>query len=171
MDDLTIATQIDVHGEDDTQCKSTLGMEFDSEQSAYEFYNSYGGRVGFSIRKEYAHKSKTGVITSRTFVCSKEGLRKSDKRDFAVRIPRAETRTGCGALMSIKLIRQIGKYRVIHFVETHNHPLVVSACSHMLPSQRKISTSQYIKMDLANDCGIPLKVGLLQKIPPMLKIL
>ncbi|GMP60473.1 hypothetical protein CsSME_00023326 [Camellia sinensis var. sinensis] len=51
MDDLTIATQIDVHGEDDTQCKSILGMEFDSEQLAYEFYNSYERRVGFSIRK------------------------------------------------------------------------------------------------------------------------
>ncbi|CAL5366952.1 unnamed protein product [Camellia sinensis] len=125
MDDLTIATQMDVHGDDDTQYKSILGMEFDSEQSAYEFYNSYGGRVGFSIRKEYAHKSKTGEITSRTFVCSKEGLRKYDKRDFVVRIPRAKTRTGCGALMSIKLIRQIGKYRVINFVETHNHPLVL----------------------------------------------
>ncbi|XP_028122699.1 protein FAR1-RELATED SEQUENCE 5-like [Camellia sinensis] len=84
IDDLTIATQMDVHGEDDTQCKSILGMEFDSEQSAYEFYNSYGGRVGFSIRKEYAHKSKTSEITSRTFVCSKEGLRKYDKRDFAL---------------------------------------------------------------------------------------
>ncbi|XP_028126036.1 protein FAR1-RELATED SEQUENCE 5-like [Camellia sinensis] len=157
MDDLTIATQMDVHGEDDTQCKSILGMEFDSEQLAYEFYNSYGGRVGFSIRKEYAHKSKTGEITSRTFVCSKEGLRKSNKRDFAIRIPRPETRTGCGALMSIKLIRQIGKYRVINFVETHNHPLVVRACAYMLPSQRKISTSQYIEIDLADDCGIPLR--------------
>ncbi|XP_028080652.1 protein FAR1-RELATED SEQUENCE 5-like [Camellia sinensis] len=132
-------------------------MEFNSKQSAYEFYNSYGGRVGFSIRKEYAHKSKTSEITSRTFVCSKEGLRKSDKRDFAVRTSRAETRTGCGALMSIKLIRQIGKYRVINFVETHNHPLVVSACAHMLPSQRKISTSQYIEIDLADDCGTPLR--------------
>ncbi|XP_028070547.1 protein FAR1-RELATED SEQUENCE 5-like [Camellia sinensis] len=143
MDDLTIATQMDVHGEDDTQ--------------SYDFYNSYGGRVGFSIRKEYAHKSKIGEITSRTFVCSKEGLRKYDKRDFAVRIPREKTRTGCGALMSIKLIRQIGKYRVINFVETHNHPLVVSAIAHMLPSQRKISTSQYIEIDLADDCGIPLR--------------
>ncbi|XP_028068135.1 protein FAR1-RELATED SEQUENCE 5-like [Camellia sinensis] len=113
MDDLTIATQIDVHGEDDTQCKSILGMEFDSEQLAYEFYNSYEGRVGFSIRKEYAHKSKTGEITSRTFVCSKEGLRKSDKRDFAVRIPRAETRTGCDALMSIKLISGPGGVRSV----------------------------------------------------------
>ncbi|XP_028056608.1 protein FAR1-RELATED SEQUENCE 5-like [Camellia sinensis] len=157
MDDLTIATQMDVHGKDGTQCKSILGMEFDSKQSTYEFYNSYGGRVGFSIRKEYSHKSKSGEINTRTFVCSKEGLRKFDKRDFAVRIPRAETRTGCGALMRIKLIRQIGKYRVINFVETHNHPLVVSACAHMLSSQRKISTSQYIEIDLANDCGIPLR--------------
>ncbi|GMP41800.1 hypothetical protein CsSME_00011773 [Camellia sinensis var. sinensis] len=31
--------------------KPKLGMPFDSEQAAYDFYNNYGGKVGFSIRK------------------------------------------------------------------------------------------------------------------------
>ena len=62
--------------------KPKLGMPFDSEQAAYDFYNNYGGKVGFSIRKSYAHKNKqTKEITSRIFVCYKEGTRGIDKRD------------------------------------------------------------------------------------------
>ena len=59
---------------------------------------------------------------------------------------RAETRTGCRALMTTKLNRQVGKYRVTTFVETHNHPLV-SSYAHMLPSQRKTSAFQSIEID------------------------
>ncbi|XP_028093746.1 protein FAR1-RELATED SEQUENCE 7-like [Camellia sinensis] len=128
-------------GKDDTQFGPILGMEFDYEQFAYDFYNSYGGRVVFSIRREYAHKSKTGDITSTAFACSKEGHRKVDKRDYVAKNARAETRTSCGSPMNIKLNRKIGKYNVTNFVEMHNYHLVVSECSHMLHSQRKISTS------------------------------
>ncbi|KAJ1432833.1 hypothetical protein SESBI_06369 [Sesbania bispinosa] len=46
-----------------------LGMEFESEAVAYEFYNE--------------------------FSCFKEGKRDVDKRDHLTKEPRAETRTGC----------------------------------------------------------------------------
>ncbi|KAL7258001.1 hypothetical protein ACSBR1_004179 [Camellia fascicularis] len=40
---------------------SYLGMEFPSEEAAYEFYNEFG-----SIRKDYCNKSKKdGVMTNR----------------------------------------------------------------------------------------------------------
>ncbi|KAK9217999.1 hypothetical protein WN943_006633 [Citrus x changshan-huyou] len=32
--------------------KPKYGMEFDSDESVYDFYNAYGSKVGFSIRKE-----------------------------------------------------------------------------------------------------------------------
>ncbi|XP_059650627.1 protein FAR-RED IMPAIRED RESPONSE 1-like [Cornus florida] len=48
-------------------------MEFDSEKEAYDFYNAYSGRIGFSIQKEYGNKVN-GRITSRALVCSKEGV-------------------------------------------------------------------------------------------------
>ncbi|KAL7170290.1 hypothetical protein ACSBR2_035208 [Camellia fascicularis] len=55
-------------------------MSFNSKQAAYDFYNTYARKVGFSIRKAYAHKNKhTKEITSRTFVCYKEGRWGIDK--------------------------------------------------------------------------------------------
>ncbi|XP_028062326.1 protein FAR1-RELATED SEQUENCE 5-like [Camellia sinensis] len=138
--------------------KPKLGMSFDSEQAAYDFYNTYGGKVGFSIKKLYAHKNKhTKEITSRTFVCYKEGTRGIDKRDPLVKFPRQEVRCGCRARFSIKLDRNLGKYVAIDFVEHHNHDLVPQECIHMLPSQRKISTTQAIEVELAAESGIPLR--------------
>jgi zinc finger SWIM domain-containing protein 3 len=52
-----------------------LGIEFDSKQEAYDFYNEYGRNSGFSIRKEWYNKRKIdGVVTSRKFACCKEGF-------------------------------------------------------------------------------------------------
>ncbi|XP_059654920.1 protein FAR1-RELATED SEQUENCE 7-like [Cornus florida] len=70
-------------------------MEFDSEKEAYDFYNAYGGRIGFSIRKEYGNKVN-GRITSRALVYSKEGVKGTDKWDVFRKTPRAETGTNCG---------------------------------------------------------------------------
>ena len=58
------------------------GMEFEADDIAYDFYNEYGRKADFSIRKEYVNKCKnTGVFTSRRFMCVKEGVRGKDKRD------------------------------------------------------------------------------------------
>ncbi|KAK2661881.1 hypothetical protein Ddye_000455 [Dipteronia dyeriana] len=142
--------------------QSRCGMEFETEQLAYEFYNMYGRRMGFSIRKDTFGKNRsTCEITSRIFVYSKEGSRPKDKRDVLTIKPRSETRTGCGAQMSIKLDRKKNKFYVYHFVEMHNHPFVRQECTHMLPFQRKISASQAIEADLAEEFGISLKIPML----------
>ena len=142
----------------DTQFIPKVGLEFESEQAAYDFYNAYRAKYGFSIRKDQLHKNKkTGEIASRIFVCSKKGLKHIDKRDCRVKNPRADTRTGCGAMMGVKLNKDSGKLKINVFVEEHNHPLVSTACSHMIPSQRKISSSHSIQIDLANDFGIHLR--------------
>ncbi|XP_062014022.1 protein FAR1-RELATED SEQUENCE 5-like [Rosa rugosa] len=156
MDNSLGATNIDIENSDlELDWKPRKGMEFDSEQAAYDFYNRYGGKKGFSIRRETHGKNKrTKELTSRLFVCCKEGIRSKDKRDYMIRKPRAETRTGCGAQLCIKLNRRNNKFFVSHFVEEHNHPLVGKECSHMLPSQRKVQDSQGIDIDLAHDSGI-----------------
>lgn len=95
-------------GEEDNegmQWKLKIGMVFDSEPSAFYFHNYYGGKIGFSVRRGCFNKDKSGEFTSRTFFCAKEGHRPSDKRDYLVKNSRAETRTGCDALMTIKLNR------------------------------------------------------------------
>lgn len=96
-------------------------------------------------------------MISRIFVCSKEGFRKKDKRDLLSKKPRTETRTSCNVQLFIKLNKKKKNYYVYHFVEIHNHPFVREECAHMLPSQRRISTSQAIEIDLAEASGISPK--------------
>ncbi|XP_043717717.1 protein FAR1-RELATED SEQUENCE 5-like [Telopea speciosissima] len=103
--------------------KPHIDMQFNSDQEAYDFYNSYGGRLDFSVRREYINKSKKDntTITSRRFACNKHGIRRKDKRDVDVNSPRVETRTDCPAHMGIMLENE--KYRCHDFVEDHNHEL------------------------------------------------
>ncbi|XP_059663832.1 protein FAR1-RELATED SEQUENCE 5-like [Cornus florida] len=135
-----------------------VDMQFDSEEVAYDFYNEYGGRVGFSIRRKYKNNNrKDGKVTSRNFVCCKEGKRGEDKRDRKTKNRRAETRTDCRARMLIALNVEFGKYIVKDFKDTHNHPLISEDCAHMMPSQRKIKSVQAIDVELAADCGISIR--------------
>ncbi|KAK1327069.1 hypothetical protein QJS10_CPA01g01218 [Acorus calamus] len=55
-----------------------IDMAFDSEESAYQFYNAYARSVGFSIRRNNAWKSD-GIVRRRKLCCSKEGKKGVDK--------------------------------------------------------------------------------------------
>ncbi|KAK4735634.1 hypothetical protein R3W88_009895 [Solanum pinnatisectum] len=108
-----------------------LGMEFDSDEHAYDYYNEYASAIGFSIRKEYANKNKA------------QGQ---------------ETRTGC--LAHIIINRQLNEmFRITSFEEKHNHPLVSPSLAHLLPSQRKIKVAQAYENDLLDDSGIRPKAS------------
>jgi zinc finger SWIM domain-containing protein 3 len=142
-----------------TDYSPKLGMEFGSEQEAYEFYNEYGRNHGFSIRKDWGNKRKAdGVVTSRKFTCCKEGFRAERESEGPKRCERAETRTSCQAYMKIQLDKKKGgKYYINSLELNHNHVLHVLQCVHMMPSQRKISKAQALKIDLAEDSGLKLK--------------
>ena len=75
-----------------------------------------------------------------------------------VKKPWKETRTGCLARLTISL-QANGKYWVIDFESNHNHELLDKSCVHMLPSQRIITDVQAIKIELADNSGIPPKLA------------
>ncbi|KAE9447453.1 hypothetical protein C3L33_20649, partial [Rhododendron williamsianum] len=55
--------------EGDPDLEPYEGMEFESEEAAKAFYNSYGRRVGFSTRVSSSRRSrKDGAIIQRSFV-------------------------------------------------------------------------------------------------------
>ncbi|KAL3328379.1 hypothetical protein AABB24_035827 [Solanum stoloniferum] len=136
-----------------------LGMEFDSDEHAYDYYNEYASAIGFSIRKEYANKNKAqGYVTSRKFTCYKEGYKNKIKRDMVVQKHRQETRMGC--LAHIIINRQLNEmFRITSFEEKHNHPLISPSLAHLLPSQRKIKVAQAYEIDLLDDSGIRPKAS------------
>jgi zinc finger SWIM domain-containing protein 3 len=110
-------------------------MHFETEEDGYVFYNRYAEHVGFSVRRSYK-KRKRGVIVSRIFVCSREGVSDRAKQEGVAAVsvngdagpgstPRPgppPTRTGCQARMVIK-ITPCQTYRVAKFFSEHNHPL------------------------------------------------
>eukprot|EP00268_Persea_americana_P048001 TRINITY_DN5037_c1_g1_i3.p1 TRINITY_DN5037_c1_g1~~TRINITY_DN5037_c1_g1_i3.p1 ORF type:complete len:852 (-),score=138.98 TRINITY_DN5037_c1_g1_i3:305-2860(-) len=139
--------------------KPKVGMEFETVDDAYNFYNQFGRLRGFSIRKHNSTKDKkTGLVKMRKFVCSNEGFRRVDKRDSNVRHHRDETRTGCLGYMMV-VLGENGKYCVTIFNDDHNHPLVDQDKTHMLRSQRKLALSQAAGDDDCDQSGKKPKQG------------
>ncbi|XP_062100756.1 protein FAR1-RELATED SEQUENCE 5-like [Humulus lupulus] len=95
-----------------------VSMEFETEEQAYNFYNVYAYKVGFSIRRSKGHKdNKDGKVKDRTFCCSCEGFRKKDKRYDNVKCHRAETRFGIAPKASMELmIRRAGGHENLGFI-------------------------------------------------------
>lgn len=94
------------------------GLEFNSANDAYQFYQGYAANAGFRIRIGQLFRSKLdGSITSRRFVCSKEGFQHP-------------SRVGCGAFMRIKR-QESGRWVVDRLQKDHNHELQPQLEVHM----------------------------------------
>ncbi|GMP48685.1 hypothetical protein CsSME_00015955 [Camellia sinensis var. sinensis] len=103
-----------------------VGMEFESEEAAKVFYDSYATSLGFVMRVDAFRRSmRDGNVVWRRLVCNKEGFRKCRPRRSENRKPRAITREGCKAMIVVKK-EKTGKWVVTRFVKEHNHPLVVA---------------------------------------------
>jgi len=101
-----------------------IGMEFDSIEDAWNHWKNYGKQMGFGVRKHFQNKSKlNGKLTTKGFVCCKEGFRRVDKRDHQYFSHRDEIRTGCPVRFFISLVQETEKYKVYEFVADHNHIL------------------------------------------------
>jgi len=86
------------------------GLKFNSASEAYGFYHAYAANKGFRVRIGQLFRSKLdGSITSRRFVCSKEGFQHP-------------SRVGCGAFMRIKK-EDYGGWVVDRLKKDHNHDL------------------------------------------------
>ena len=103
------------------------GMEFESEDAAKIFYDSYARNVGFVMRVMSCRRSeRDGRILARRLGCNKEGYCVSIRGKYGpVRKPRPSTREGCKAMIHVKYDKS-GKWVITKFVKDHNHPLVVS---------------------------------------------
>ncbi|KAL5197436.1 hypothetical protein ABZP36_000948 [Zizania latifolia] len=115
-----------------------IGMCFETEEDAYEFYKAYAARLGFVVRKSNKSKNSRHTVTRRLFVCSKQGFRQEPKkpRDETAAAAAAaspshhrcpDSRTGCLASLTIKLLPSGNAFRVTDFVAEHNHPLASAA--------------------------------------------
>lgn len=148
-----------------------LGMEFDSEEDARNFYNAYAKQTGFSIRvNSYYRSKKDNSIISREFCCSKEGFRREkrgrnmDLSDGAKRRrARPITREGCKALMTVRR-QDDGKWYVAKLEKNHSHELVTPAMRHFLRSHKqeydlkKNSSSSFSSSVMGTALNTPLNI-------------
>ncbi|XP_021904927.1 protein FAR1-RELATED SEQUENCE 7-like isoform X1 [Carica papaya] len=96
--------------EGESRLEPRVGLEFDSADEAREFYSLYAMRVGFKIRTGQLYRSRTdGTVSSRRFVCSKEGFQ-------------LNSRTGCPAFIRVQR-RDSGKWVLDQIQKDHNHEL------------------------------------------------
>ncbi|KAI3923853.1 hypothetical protein MKW92_007825 [Papaver armeniacum] len=128
-----------------------VGMIFDTRDKAYEYYNRYARKIGFSVRIQRTNRSRAdrSKIHRQLLVCNCEGAYRK------VRTPkkkRAEKRFGCKAMFEYKLCDG-DKYKLIGFYANHTHNLVPWG-SHYLKSQRKIEVSQQGIISKMYDSGI-----------------
>ncbi|KAG9439879.1 hypothetical protein H6P81_020044 [Aristolochia fimbriata] len=89
MDDLNVESP---KSPDEQLIEPTVGMQFDTFDEAFNFYNSYAFKKGFSVRRDRIHM-KGGVKVSQRFVCVKEGKKRYDKQRANATFSRAQTRS------------------------------------------------------------------------------
>lgn len=96
-----------------------VGMEFESYDDAYNYYNCYAREVGFRVRvKNSWFKRNSREKYGAVLCCSSQGF----KRIKDVNRLRKETRTGCPAMMRMRLVDS-KRWRILEVTHEHNHLL------------------------------------------------
>lgn len=107
-----------------------VGMEFESEDEARDFYVEYARKLGFVVRMMQRRRSGIdGTTLARRLGCNKQGFspKVSDLGTEKQRRSRSSgAREGCKATILVKMEKS-GKWVVTRFVKEHNHPLVLSS--------------------------------------------
>lgn len=97
----------------------TIGLEYDSFDEAYDFYNIYAKEQGFGIRVSNSwFRLKRKERYRAKLSCSSAGFKKKSEANH----PRPETRTGCPAMIVIKLVDS-KRWRIVEVELEHNHPV------------------------------------------------
>ncbi|KAF9626387.1 hypothetical protein IFM89_033206 [Coptis chinensis] len=121
-----------------------VGMEFDSPEEAYDFYNYFVRKARFSIRKYATGKSQcNNEIIARSYCCSLQVFRNAtrSKPIEQRQRKRSDTRIGCKAVMSIRR-NEKKNWVVTRVIEEHNHNLATLSKRHKLRSSKKVPKEQ-----------------------------
>lgn len=119
-----------------------IGMDFESDEAAKEFYTAYATRLGFSVRMNKSRRSrKDDTVIMRRFVCTKEGFH--SKRviydDGKKKRKRATAREGCMAMMEVVKKDPHGRWYVSKLVKEHTHIVPASQMQSQSQLQGKVN--------------------------------
>ena len=89
-----------------------IEMQVKSEKEAYNLYNEYALKRGFSIRK-VVKREYNGVIRQREFVCSKQGFKEFEDPSNVKKYQNLDVRTGCRARIRFGVKKIFGVFHTL----------------------------------------------------------
>ena len=136
-----------------------VGIVVSNGDEAYELYNDYAFRVGFSVRKgKQRYQGSTKNVKMKTFLCSKAGS-KSEKNSGVKAYSKIDLRTGCGAYIQFDVDGN-GVWTVTKHEKAHNHKLSTKDKSHLLRSHRRVGNNQLSYLRDLKKSGVALADGI-----------
>jgi hypothetical protein len=129
-----------------------VGMSFESEDDAYEMYNSYAESVGFSIRKWTTRLRSDKIIYQKHIVCSNQGQRAQHSSQETLK-ENVTTRTCCEARVQFS-INRYGVWTVQKVVLDHNHYLASPNKAYMLRSHQRIIVADKQLIGQIREAGV-----------------
>ncbi|XP_019167282.1 PREDICTED: protein FAR1-RELATED SEQUENCE 5-like [Ipomoea nil] len=153
-----VDVDVDVDGSSSIPVDQDLvGLVVSNADEAFEVYNSYAYRLGFSVRKGHQrYKGATNTIQMKKFCCSKAGYKANSGVKAYSKI---DTRTGCGAFVQFD-VGDDGLWTVTKHEKVHNHELCVFNKSHLLRSLRSVGDNQLLYLQGLKDSGVALADGI-----------
>uniref|UniRef100_A0A5B6ZF96 Protein FAR1-RELATED SEQUENCE n=1 Tax=Davidia involucrata TaxID=16924 RepID=A0A5B6ZF96_DAVIN len=136
-----------------------VGMVFQSDDDAFEYYGNFARKNGFSIRKERSRLSPQLGIYKRDFVCYRSGFAPARKKPTGEHHrDRKSVRCGCDAKMylSKEVADGVSQWFVVQFSNVHNHELLEDDQVRLLPAYRKIHEADQERILLLSKAGFPI---------------
>lgn len=104
------------------------GIEFESHETAYTFYQEYAKSMGFTTSIKNSRRSKKSKeFIDAKFACSRYGLTPESESNSSRRS--SVKKTDCKASMHVKR-RSDGKWIIHEFIKEHNHELLPALAYH-----------------------------------------
>ncbi|KAL6347136.1 hypothetical protein AAG906_012717 [Vitis piasezkii] len=165
--------------EGDTDFEPRNGIEFESHEAAYSFYQEYAKSMGFTTSIKNSRRSKKSKeFIDAKFACSRYGVTPESDSGSSSRRPSVK-KTDCKASMHVKR-RPDGKWVIHEFIKEHNHELLPALAYHFrihrnvkLAEKNNIDILQAVSertrkmyVEMSRQCGGYRDVGFLRNEIP-----
>ncbi|KAB1210619.1 Protein FAR-RED IMPAIRED RESPONSE 1 [Morella rubra] len=131
--------------EGDTDFEPRNGIEFESHEAAYSFYQEYAKSMGFTTSIKNSRRSKKSKeFIDAKFACSRYGV--TPESDSGSNRRPSVKKTDCKASMHVKR-RADGKWIIHEFIKEHNHELLPALAYHFR-IQRNVKLAEKNNIDI-----------------------
>nr|GEV51051.1 protein FAR1-related sequence 5-like [Tanacetum cinerariifolium] len=161
--DNPVANDVDVYDIDPEFVPTPMGHKYgvpnvpvDQKPKKFTVFNNYDD--AYNMYKEYAAKARFGVYVN--LDCkedeNEDGKRKRKRKS-------SSTLTDCKAKIGLKAILGTNSYKLIDFVENHNHPLIDPSIMDLSHARRQLEFGEYMFIHLLSLSNIgPQKAHMLR---------